>query len=119
MLIHSKKIGVLIKKWAYSIIISTILFGFIVEKALALPRIARATSLADFIKDIANVAMQIGGIVAVIFIIWSGFLFVSARGNEEQIKKARTTFFWTIIGTVILLGAYAAALAVVAFVTSL
>ena len=118
MFIHSKKIGVLLKKWARPIIIGVVLLS-VAQMAEALARPTKAGSLADFIKDIANIAMQIGGIVAVIFIIWAGFLFVTARGNEEQIKKARMTFYWTIIGAVVLLGAYAIALAVVAFVTSL
>ena len=76
-------------------------------------------TLGDFIRAIANIVMQIGGVVVVVFIIWSGFLFVTARGNEEQLKKARTVFFWTIIGGVILLGAYVIAVALVAFVNSL
>jgi len=118
MFIHSKKIGLLIKKWTCPIMISIVLFG-IARVAEALDPPTRSHNLADFIKAIANIAMQIGGIAAVIFIIWSGFLFVTARGNEEQLKKARTTFFWTVIGAMVLLGAYAVALAVVAFVTSL
>jgi hypothetical protein len=44
-------------------------------------------------------------VVAVCFIIYSGFLFVTARGKPEQITKAKTNFFWTIIGVAILLGA--------------
>ena len=118
MFIHNKKFGPLIKKMSYSIISIVLIGGAQVAEAALNPP-TRARNLADFIKEIANIAMQIGGIVAVIFIIWSGFLFVTARGNEEQIKKARATFFWTIIGAFILLGAYAVALAVVSFVTSL
>ncbi|MCF7835687.1 MAG: pilin [Candidatus Marinimicrobia bacterium] len=76
-------------------------------------------SFDKFIKAIAEVIMEIGGVLAVIFIIWSGYLFVTARGNEEQLKKAKTTFLWTIVGTAVLLGAYVVATAVVEFVTSL
>ena len=59
----------------------------------------------QLLDKIVNVVTTLGGIVAVLFIIWSGFLFVTARGNEEQLKTARTTFYWTIIGTAILFGA--------------
>ena len=77
------------------------------------------TSLDTLIQAIANTVMQIGGVFAIIFIIWSGFLFVTARGNEDQLKKAKTTFKWTLIGTAILLGAYVIATAIVEFVSGL
>ncbi|MBU1160021.1 MAG: TrbC/VirB2 family protein [Patescibacteria group bacterium] len=57
------------------------------------------------ILEIAQIVMEIGLAVAVIFIIYAGFLFVSARGSEEQLKKAKKTFMWAVIGTAILLGA--------------
>ena len=62
-------------------------------------------SFIELINSLASLAMKIGIPVAGIFIIYSGLLFVTARGNEEQIKKARQNFFWTMGGTAILLGA--------------
>lgn len=62
-------------------------------------------NLEQFIKALLGVVMKVGIVVAGLFIIWSGFLFVTARGSEEQIKKAKQVFFWTIIGTAILVGA--------------
>jgi hypothetical protein len=47
----------------------------------------------------------VGLIVAAVFIIYSGFLFVSARGSEDGIKRAKNAFFYTVLGTAILLGA--------------
>jgi hypothetical protein len=32
-------------------------------------------------------------------------LFVVSKGNPEELKKAKTTLYWTIIGALILLGA--------------
>lgn len=119
MLIHRKNKKILPKKSVYSIIVSVMLFGFAGTVSAKLTNPLNSKTLAEFIEAIAGIVMQIGGVVAVIFIIWSGFLFVTARGNEEQVKKAKTTFFWTIIGAVILLGAYAIAIAVTSFVSSL
>jgi hypothetical protein len=39
-------------------------------------------------------------------IIYTGFMFVVARGNQEKLKKAKEAFKWTIIGATIVLGAY-------------
>jgi hypothetical protein len=62
-------------------------------------------SFAELVNAIANIVFKIGVPVAVIFIIYSGFLFVSAKGNAEQLKSAKSTFFWAVIGTAVLLGA--------------
>lgn len=50
---------------------------------------------------------KIGAILVVLAVIYSGFLFVTSSGNKDQIQKAKTIFFWVIVGSVILLGAVA------------
>jgi len=62
-------------------------------------------TISDFIAAILEVIVKIGIPIAAIFIIYAGFLFVTARGNEKQIEKAKYAFIWTTIGTAILLGA--------------
>ncbi|MBI4692242.1 MAG: hypothetical protein HY773_02265 [Candidatus Terrybacteria bacterium] len=69
-------------------------------------------SFSQLVEAIAKLAAQIGIPIAAIFIIYSGLLFVTARGSEEQLKKAKTTFMWTMIGTAILLGAWVIASAI-------
>lgn len=66
------------------------------------------SSLEDFIKAILNdIVLPIGAVVVVIFIIYSGFLFVTAQGNETKLEKAKSTFLWTVIGAAVLLGSWA------------
>lgn len=62
-------------------------------------------SFSQLIANIADLAVKIGIPIAVIFIIYSGLLFVTARGNEEKLKTAKTSITWAIIGTAILVGA--------------
>ena len=50
--------------------------------------------------------------IIVICIIYAGFIFVTAGGNETKIGKARTVITWTIIGAGVLLGAKAIELAI-------
>jgi len=73
----------------------------------------------QLVDAIADIIIKIGSVVAVIFIIYSGFLFVTARGSDEQIIKAKSVFMWTVIGTAVLLGAAVIAKAVVNFVQGL
>jgi ABC-type uncharacterized transport system permease subunit len=51
--------------------------------------------------------VQLGTIVLTLMLIWTGFLFVKARGNPGEIAKARQALLWTIVGGLILLGAEA------------
>lgn len=48
--------------------------------------------------------------LVVLFLIYSGFLFVTARGSEIKLTKAKTVFMYTIIGTAIIIGAEAISL---------
>lgn len=69
-------------------------------------------SIPLFIKALLDIAVEIGTWIAVLFIIYSGFLFIKARGNENELRDAKKTFLGTMIGTAILLGAYVIAAAI-------
>ena len=90
-----------------------------IAKAFDIPNPITAGSFSEVVLRIAQILTNIGIPLATIFLIYSGVLFVSARGNEDQLKKAKTTFWYTIIGTAILVGAYAIAQAVVQFAQQL
>ena len=65
-------------------------------------------SFLGFFKAVVRgVIVPVGVVIAVLALIYSGFLFVVAQGNEEKIRKARVTFFYTVVGTILLLGAWA------------
>lgn len=67
-------------------------------------------NLVDFIKALINgILLPIGGVVAVVAFIWTGFLFVMAQGDPTKLKTAKTALWYTVIGTAILLGAWAIA----------
>ncbi len=57
------------------------------------------------IAEILKVVVMIASPIAVLAIIYSGFLFVKARGKPEELKSARETLMGTIIGIAVLLGA--------------
>lgn len=67
----------------------------------------KAGDLLSLINLLIDGLMKVGLVAAACFIIYSGFLFITAQGKPEQIDKAKTNFYWTIIGTAILLGAKA------------
>lgn len=46
------------------------------------------------------------GIIFVVLIIYGGYLWMTARGNEEQVNKAKDTIKRAAVGLVIILAAY-------------
>lgn len=77
-------------------------------------------NLSDLLYAVLdNAVIPVGGIIVVLMIIYSGFLFVTARGNEEQLKVAKRSFTYAAIGAAILLGAKAIALAIQSTVNAL
>lgn len=69
-------------------------------------------TLQEFIKKFLDVVLTIAIPVIALFIIYSGFLFVTAQGNSKKLTDAKNTLLYTIIGAAILLGAWVLASAV-------
>jgi len=122
------------KKLIYFIIISSMLFvaGLLPVYTISAGPVGTPSSctgglcnplkhdtIEKFVDAIADIVLQIGSVVAVFFIIYSGFLFVVARGSEEKITRAKTVFMWTIVGAAVLLGAAVVSKAIVNFVQGL
>ena len=55
---------------------------------------------------INNILLPIGGVLAVLAFIYSGFLYVTAQGNETKLKTAHQALLYTSIGTAVLLGSW-------------
>ena len=79
----------------------------------------KAQNFGQLVENFANLATTVAIPFVVVFLMWAGFLFVSARGNPQQLTKAKETFYWTIIGAAVVVGASALAKAVVDFAQSL
>jgi len=60
----------------------------------------------DKIASIINILLSFAGILALIFIIYAGVKWITAQGNEEQVKGAKTTIRDAIIGIIVIFTAY-------------
>jgi hypothetical protein len=65
----------------------------------------KANSIVELLTMLLQFFVRVATVVCVLFLIWSGFLFVKAQGNEEELAKAKRAFFYAVIGTVLMLGA--------------
>ncbi len=64
-----------------------------------------ADSIEQLLVKIIDAAIVILMPFVVLAIIYSGFMFLIARGNKEALSKAKTNFVWVVIGVAVLLGA--------------
>lgn len=63
----------------------------------------------DLINKVLQGALVIAVPIIILFIVYSGFLFVTARGDTTKLATARLNFFYVVIGSIVLLGAMAIA----------
>jgi hypothetical protein len=54
-----------------------------------------------------RVALSLVGIIFLVLMVYAGYLWMTARGEETQIDKAKDIISAAIIGLVIVMGAYA------------
>lgn len=64
-------------------------------------------NLSVMIARIINTLLGVLGILLVILIIYGGFIWMTAGGNEENVKKAKKIIFSAVVGLLIILSAYA------------
>jgi len=70
---------------------------------------AGSGDLPTIIAGIINVVLGLLGLVFVVLIVYAGFLWMTAGGNAETVKKAKGIMINAIIGLVITVAAYAIA----------
>ncbi len=68
--------------------------------------LGQSTTLKQDIADIVNLLLGFLGILAVIIILYAGFKWMTAGGNEEQVGEARKMLLQAVIGLVIVMAAW-------------
>lgn len=66
-------------------------------------------SIKELLVGILQIVMTLAIPIVVLFIIYAGFMYVTARGNAEQIKKATSALTYAVIGGVLIVGSLAIA----------
>jgi hypothetical protein len=64
-------------------------------------------TLPQIVGGVIQVALGLIGVVLLVLLIYSGYLWMTAQGNEEQVKKAKSMLRNAVIGMIIIFAAYA------------
>lgn len=105
-----KKISLLIICLIVTVaVVSPVFFPNLVGAADGIKNPLKSDSIQAFIRDALKFVVNLLAVAGVIYIIWTGFLFVKAQGNPKELDVAKASFFNAIIGMAIILGAWAIA----------
>lgn len=69
--------------------------------------VATLRCIPCFLKYSINFIFALAGVVAVLFIIMAGVRFITSRGDEIQVEKAKKTLTFAIAGLVIVVFSFA------------
>lgn len=61
---------------------------------------------AGFASSLYGIGLSIIGVVALLFIVYGGFLILTSQGNQDQVKKGKAYITYSIIGVVLAIGGY-------------
>lgn len=65
------------------------------------------TALARIIGTVISVALGLLGVIFLVLLVYAGYNYMMAGGDEAKVEKSRDTIVRSIIGLVIVLSAYA------------
>lgn len=75
--------------------------------SVALQNPLRVSSLEDLLVALLNIVVVIATPIIIFFIIYSGFMYVTAKGDTGKLTTAKDSLMYAIIGGVIIIGAVA------------
>lgn len=98
-----------VRQFVFSVAAAGLLTPVVVFAQFKNPLKSGLSTVAGFTEAFLQAVVFIMFPIAVVFVVYSGFLFIAAQGNSDELAKAKRNFFWTIVGVGLLLGAWALA----------
>ena len=77
------------------------------------------SDIPKFIAGALRILVMVALPIITLFVVYSGFLFVTAQGKPEALNKAKANFMWVLIGALLILGAWIIATLIGGTVTQL
>jgi hypothetical protein len=105
------------KKFTTALVLTGVLFAFSVMPALALDTGLNygtftglgTQDLREGVMNIINLLLGFLGIIAIIIILYGGFVWLTSAGNEEKVSQAKKIITAGIIGLIIIFVSFAIA----------
>jgi uncharacterized membrane protein len=65
------------------------------------------TTVATILGSVVSIFLSLLGIIFLIIVLYAGYNWMTAGGNEEKVEKARKLLTRGVIGLIIIIGSYA------------
>ncbi|QQR65381.1 hypothetical protein IPH92_02270 [Candidatus Kaiserbacteria bacterium] len=62
-------------------------------------------TIPEFLLKIIDILLVFALPLIILYIMYAGYLFVTAQGNPGKVTEARTALLWAVVGGVIVLAA--------------
>lgn len=110
------------KKIAFGILSSALLLPLAAlaqdDSYVALTNPLASDDIRVIIGYIIKAALGFSGTLALVMVIWGGFLWLTSQGNAEKIEKGKAILLWATIGLIVIFFAYTIVSAVITTLTS-
>lgn len=71
------------------------------------PALVASTDLREFVIKIVNYALGFLGLIAVLIVLYGGFLYMTALEDDARVTAGKNAIKYALIGIIIILGAFA------------
>lgn len=114
---HQRKLRRILSSVRFGTLLSVAFFiGFVAvsvvfaDDALPKPQIGglpfSGKTAAGSISALAKQVVMYTGVIGVIALTWGGFLFITAFGEDEKVKKGKNVITYALLGVVLSIAAY-------------
>jgi len=69
--------------------------------------VSKERNLKRLIISWTNFLLSIAAIMAVVALVWAGFLYITAFGDDSRMETAKKIVIWVVLGILLILAAYA------------
>lgn len=76
-------------------------------------------TVPDLVGKIIGILLGVLGLVFLVLVVYAGFLYITAQGEEAQVKKAKSILVKAMIGMVLIVSSYAITNVVVDSITAI
>lgn len=66
------------------------------------PLQGKCVDLADCIQNVVQYVLGLAGILALAGIVYGGFLYITAAGNQERVESGKNAVFYSIVGLIVI-----------------
>lgn len=69
--------------------------------------VSKERNLKRLIIDWTNFMLSVAAIMAVVALVWAGFLYITAFGDDSRMETAKKIVIWVVLGILLILASYA------------